>query len=362
MRNDQANTDGKTDSTAPLPDVIGWPTGHQLQPGDTATPEKGATCSRCGKPILGTRYRCGPGDHCEEFCEKCAERYIADDSQMPRHGSPEDAVAILRGGPHINFSWVALFVPPNKRNPDGIAEVVDRARRVLGRYIDSWEAAQRDWARWLEAGCKHRECHNPSNCPEDCKSRGLKWCPHQRCREWSELFPRGNEIIGALDRESENWTTVLGTGDAGPREMLRHRNPYKSVEEGGEALAAWYFRGILLRPEGGRVALCSRCGHYFFGNRKRRDARRYCSRKCKSASLTPPKVKRRRARERDNKVDKARRLVIKVPVRRRPSWQRWIHEQEPDLTLNFLTRIRDSGELPLPWCSGANASPGARSQ
>lgn len=92
---------------------------------------------------------------------------------------------------------------------------------------------------------------------------------------------------------------------------------------------------------------CARCGRYYLKNTKRQKV--YCSRTCGSGATARSAVQKKRIEEHKQKLRWARSEIKSWRSRkRRIGWKRWISQRNPDLTVQWLTRAHNRGELSAP--------------
>jgi hypothetical protein len=111
-----------------------------------------------------------------------------------------------------------------------------------------------------------------------------------------------------------------------------------------DSWAAVLFALLTLNPEWHKLlGPCRQCNRYYIQGRKSNDT--YCSQKCGHTATTLAA----RKRERTDKLKRARVAAQKWrTARTRDDWKRFVRNQEPDLTANFLTRAVKNGELEPP--------------
>jgi hypothetical protein len=118
------------------------------------------------------------------------------------------------------------------------------------------------------------------------------------------------------------------------------RTPYE------EALR--FFLLLIINPEWDKLAgPCARCDNYYI----RRTARNkvYCSRACGTSATAIAAVRKRRDEEHADKLRRAREAAQQwIKSRSRFDWKQWISRKEPDITVKFLTRAANNGNLKAP--------------
>lgn len=117
-------------------------------------------------------------------------------------------------------------------------------------------------------------------------------------------------------------------------------DPYK------EALRL--FIELLLNPECHKLAgPCSRCEKYYV----RRSARNkiYCSRSCGTRATALAATRKRRDEEHADKLARAAAAAQEWTVARtNKDWKSCVSRRHPDITVRFLTRALNKGQLKLP--------------
>jgi hypothetical protein len=110
------------------------------------------------------------------------------------------------------------------------------------------------------------------------------------------------------------------------------------------------FSMLITNPQWDKLAgPCARCGNYYI----RRTARNstYCSRFCGTRATATAATRRSRSKERVRKLKEAALLVNKWTPSKRTryqDWKKWVTGQNPDLTVTFLTRAVNKGDLKPP--------------
>ena len=112
--------------------------------------------------------------------------------------------------------------------------------------------------------------------------------------------------------------------------------------------ALTYFIDLITNPEWGRLAgPCERCSDYFLKETKHK--RKFCSRKCTSASTATEHVKLGRERDKAIKIEKAKRLIDEWADKqpRGFTWKKWVC-RGPEITIQWLTRAVNKGDVRAP--------------
>jgi hypothetical protein len=94
---------------------------------------------------------------------------------------------------------------------------------------------------------------------------------------------------------------------------------------------------------------CDRCGRYF--KKKRANHKLYCDRDCAHLASATKSTNERLQRDREDKLKRAKlRIAQWQGLKRKPKvgWKKWIATAVPDLSVTFLTRAVNSGDLVPP--------------
>ena len=116
--------------------------------------------------------------------------------------------------------------------------------------------------------------------------------------------------------------------------------------------AARLFLTLIFNPQKEKLGgPCSGCGRYYI--RRTAGNTTYCSRSCGTRATAIATTKRRRAREHDDKMRRARLAAeqwakLQRTGRTKKGWKEWVFKAEPDIKPNFLTRAVNRGELKEP--------------
>jgi hypothetical protein len=173
-------------------------------------------------------------------------------------------------------------------------------------------------------------------------------------RAWQESGPNLRKMLAAhkslAERVHRGSTFLMPTEDG---------NGYLGWEPMGFGnqlgvadFALRYFLHLVVHPQWQKFGgPCQRpgCGRYYV--KKRKSQKVYCSGKCGHATTASTLTRQRRAEEHADKLSRAQKRVTKCPIRRNTDWKRWLSEVEPDLSVSFLTRAVNKGELRPPWGS-----------
>lgn len=95
------------------------------------------------------------------------------------------------------------------------------------------------------------------------------------------------------------------------------------------------------------VVPCPRCERFFVTKRGSRTV--YCSKKCRVVAKAAAWNQRKRKEQYRDKLERARSAARKWRASRTTEdWKTFVLRRQPDLTLNFLTRAVNEGELVAP--------------
>lgn len=197
----------------------------------------------------------------------------------------------------------------------GIEEAVGQERRfketprLLRELVQALQLSGMDSFRF---SCEHRN----------------KWADVQRY--WEE----GRRLNPLL---------LLGTPGGGAGIGMNNRpelDPYN------EALRL--FIEFLLNPECGKLAgPCPRCDHYYIRRSVRNN--KYCSRSCGTRATALNATRKRREEDHADKIRRAALSAEKwTTMRTRLDWKQWTSRKEPEISVKFLTRAVNNGDLKPP--------------
>ena len=118
------------------------------------------------------------------------------------------------------------------------------------------------------------------------------------------------------------------------------RDPYK------EALRL--FIELLLNPACDKLAgPCPRCGNYYIRRSTRNKV--YCSRSCGTRATAFTATRKRRDEEHADKLLRAAEAAREWTIARtKKEWKPWVSGRHPGITVRFLTRAVNNGELKPP--------------
>jgi hypothetical protein len=135
----------------------------------------------------------------------------------------------------------------------------------------------------------------------------------------------------------------------GPRARLV-LTPDKRTVDSPSGWAVVRFAAITLNREGHKLrgpCAYGPCGRYFVS--KRESPSLYCSRRCCQAASAVRHRRRFLEAERQDKLRRATAAIRNWRGRRsRIDWKRWVCRCEPDITVRFLTRAVNRGDLGPP--------------
>jgi hypothetical protein len=109
-----------------------------------------------------------------------------------------------------------------------------------------------------------------------------------------------------------------------------------------------FFILLIMNPKWDKLAgPCAGCGAYYM----RRTARNstYCTRRCATRTTAIAATRKRRDEERAEKLRKATQLSQQwLSARTKQDWKPWISRREPEITIHWLTRAVNQGDLKPP--------------
>ncbi len=157
-----------------------------------------------------------------------------------------------------------------------------------------------------------------------------------------KMIRKDGDLAVALQTE---WTAFLG-GDGAFR--IGRNARMGDVSQRGVALTAF----ALLMNDSDLSLLggpCDRCGRYF--EKKRANHKRYCDRDCAHLASAAKSTSERLRRDREERLKRARlRIAQWQCFKRKPKggWKKWIATAVPDISVTFLTRAVNKGDLVPP--------------
>lgn len=90
----------------------------------------------------------------------------------------------------------------------------------------------------------------------------------------------------------------------------------------------------------------SGCGKYFV--RAGAKPKKYCSTDCASAASAKRSTKQKRAQEHREKIERTKKLIDRLKPKQRETWKQYVHEADPEISIKFLTRAINNGEIQPP--------------
>jgi len=201
-------------------------------------------------------------------------------------------------------------------------ETLFECKEELGELMESW----------LAAGCRVDRWPLRERLEADLNRRRIRL-----------LADRSNEgrvayEFGPLVREEFD----LGLGGG-----------YKADIKPGRTHAVSLFFQFITGPFQRDVGRCKRCRNYWW-NRWHHPGKIYCSSKCSSADTATRITRERREKDHQEKlqlVEAAMKSFEQLPAakQRRLGWKRWVKQEAgPDVSLHFITRAINRGEIKAP--------------
>ena len=176
-------------------------------------------------------------------------------------------------------------------------------------------------------------------------------CLRELVRRWVDSGPNLRKMFAQdpeLQRRANEGRTILyaapnGRGYLEWTPLIVRRNEVETPQD----VAFGYFMMLITNPEWHTLSgPCSRCDKYFL--RRRRGKRVYCSKTCSSHATALTSVQKRRKREHNEKLKRARTAIKNWQMTsRRTDWKRWVC-QDVVFTPRWLTRAVNSGQLIPP--------------
>ena len=199
---------------------------------------------------------------------------------------------------------------------------------------------------------------------------------------FKDFYPEDNEIHDRLLRETQPILQALVDGwlESGPNleKFLRHDlallaeirrcwndHPIRifgtasgsavlesaladRISGDPRAEAMRFFLLLVTNPDWEKLAgPCIGCGAYYI--RRTAKNRAYCSRLCATRTTAIRSTQKRRKDEHAEKLRRAGLAAQQWPrVRTSLGWKQWVSEAEPDISVKFLTRAVNRGELKPP--------------
>jgi hypothetical protein len=107
---------------------------------------------------------------------------------------------------------------------------------------------------------------------------------------------------------------------------------------------------LLFNPECDRLAgPCARCSNYYIPRRRSTRNKVYCSRSCGTRATALAATRKRRDEDHADKLWRAAEGAREWTTdRTKKEWKPWVSGRHPDITVKFLTRAVNNGELKPP--------------
>jgi hypothetical protein len=118
------------------------------------------------------------------------------------------------------------------------------------------------------------------------------------------------------------------------------------IREQGRYANHWRFVELLRNPLRADIRVCDRCGRWFLNQSGHRN-KRFCARRCAVLNAVTRSVKKRREKNRSDKLQRARRAIRDWTPRVGSDWKDWTAKRT-GLSSKFITRAVNRGELRLP--------------
>jgi hypothetical protein len=159
---------------------------------------------------------------------------------------------------------------------------------------------------------------------------------------------RDNKILAARVRHGR---TLLAPTNTGKGHLLWLPTPRGLDPHSWKGLALAHFMDLIVNPRWHKLGgPCQRCDKFYVKKTSRQ--KKYCSRRCGSATTAVATTRLRRLEERSRKVHLAQDAANRwVKVRTRDSWKDWVSTQTK-LTAKWLTRAANRGDLKTPMKDG----------
>jgi hypothetical protein len=181
--------------------------------------------------------------------------------------------------------------------------------------------------------------------------------PQELCSElrklvtaWQKSGPNLNKLLGsdsALNTSVKHGRTLLVPTNTGKGHLLWLPNPPESTPSSWKDQALAHFMDLIVNPQWHRLGgPCERCGKYYVKKTARQKA--YCSRTCGSANTAMASTRRKREKERADKMRHAQAAADKwATVGPRQPWKLWV-SMKTKISIKWLTRAANRGELRPP--------------
>jgi hypothetical protein len=136
---------------------------------------------------------------------------------------------------------------------------------------------------------------------------------------------------------------------------LIHGGLSTKIVDPGWGLAVSLFFQFITGPFYRDIGRCKRCRKFFWNRSGHRD-KTYCGARCASADTAEHVTRERRQKEHEHKlkivqaaIRRFERLSAEKQARSARTWKVWVKQRSgPEITLNFVTRAVNSGEITPP--------------
>lgn len=133
-------------------------------------------------------------------------------------------------------------------------------------------------------------------------------------------------------------------------------SPTPPNERVPHTFAVWMFAHLVTNPLCDKLAgPCARCGNYYV--MKRDSQRVYCSRHCGNAATATVRTAKNRREAHEEKLKQAHNAVRRWKPSTGENWKEFVAKQT-GLTVRWITRAVNKGELRLPAAARAQVKPG----
>jgi hypothetical protein len=217
------------------------------------------------------------------------------------HNRLQDVVCALNG--EVRSSLFQELFYPHRYLPKGEDDLLPHN---LQRYIEAWKASGPDLSTF---GVQHPEM-------------------------WA-----------SVKRQWETQPLVLWPSDGGTASLYLPRGRMRTAEEA----ALYFFISLILNPLWERLGgPCLRCGRYYVAQTARKN-KAYCSRSCGTRATAIATTRKKRDEEHGDKLQRATDAAQKwATARTVKEWKSWVSSRHPDITVKFLTRAVNNGQLKPP--------------
>lgn len=182
--------------------------------------------------------------------------------------------------------------------------------------------------------------------------------PRELCSELRELVElwqksgpnlakmlKDNKVLAACVKHGRTLLVPTNTGK-GHLCWLPTPGQFKVGPSKDQALA--HFMDLIVNPHWNKLGgPCQRCGKYY--RKKTSRQKTYCSRRCGSMSTAITTTRKRREEERALKLRRAEEAVNRwATIRTRRPWKEWVSANNTTITVKWLTRAVNRGDLTAP--------------